>query len=100
MDLNRIVMFSATTMNASHASSAMDIVLGSFRYAINDPQNKDAASEVMKNVVRLMWHREHDGEKYLGERGLIFRPKEVRSDGIRAEYDKLKTYIGELIKGV
>jgi hypothetical protein len=98
VDLSRIILFSATTMNASHASSAMDIVLGSFRYAINDPQNKVAAAEMMKNVARLMWHKEREGEKYLGERGLIFRPKEVKSDRIRAEYDQLKSYIGDLIK--
>lgn len=95
--LDRIVLFAASTVGASHACSATDIVLGSFRYCINDPQNVDAAKEMMANVIKLLWH-ERDGETiYLFGRGLIFAPKNVKSAGYKAEYDELLDHINSLI---
>jgi len=100
--LDRIQLFAATVISASHISSAMDIVLGSFRYAINDPQNPQAARAMMVNVVRLMWYREHEGEKYLGDRGLIFRPdpESIRVDAYREQYNNLRAYLQELVDEV
>jgi hypothetical protein len=40
--LDRIVMFSSTCINASHVSSVMDIVLGTWRYCINQPKTTAA----------------------------------------------------------
>jgi hypothetical protein len=54
--LDRIALYGMTTVGASHAASAVDIVLGSFRYCVNNPRNKDAAGEMMKNVINMMWH--------------------------------------------
>lgn len=102
LPLDRIQLFAATVINASHLSSAMDIVLGSFRYAINDPPNDAAAKDMMKNVARLMWYREHEGNKYIGERGIVFRPirKNIRVSDYRQQYDDLEAYLQSLIKDV
>jgi hypothetical protein len=86
--LNRVKLFTATCINGSHASSAMDIVLGTFRYCINQPKNIAAAKKMMANVTRLIWH-EQDGENiHAMERGLIFRPKlpNISVPAYKAEY--------------
>jgi hypothetical protein len=97
--LDHIRLFAATCNNASHASSAMDIVLGTFRYCINNPANREAAATMMGDVVNLMWH-ERDGRtiKALG-RGLVMRPKRehIRVDAYKAEYDGLIDHINQLL---
>jgi hypothetical protein len=96
--LDRIKLFASSCSNASHASSAMDIVLGAFRYCINDPRNVDAAKAMMVSVTRMIWHvREGDQIHAMG-RGLVFRPKEVKVASYKAEYEALLAHINTLIK--
>lgn len=97
--LDRILSFSSTCDGASHLSSAADIVLGSFRYCINDPRNVEAATEMMRNVASMMWHRSIGDNRYLGDRGLIFRPPidRVRSRPLRQQYEELRDHIEGLI---
>ena len=95
--LDRIKLFTSTCSNASHASSAMDIVLGSFRYCINAPRNVQAAKAMMANITKLIWCT-RDGETYFVlEKGLVFRPKTVMHPPYRAEYDALLKAINELL---
>ena len=97
--LDRIKLFSATCSNASHASSAMDIALGSFRYCLNNPKKTDTVSEMMKNVVNLMWH-ERDGDTiYTGGRGLIVRPERdnIKFKPYKSDYDQMFAHINELL---
>jgi hypothetical protein len=99
VSLTRIKLLASTCINASHASSAMDIVLGSFRYCINNPANLDAAKEMMVNVTRLIWHvRDGDNIRAM-ERGLIFRPKleNILVAEYRREYNALLEHINSLI---
>lgn len=100
VDLDRIILFSSTCINASHLSSAMDIVLGSWRYCINNPPNTDAAHAMMTELIKLIWC-ERDGEKlYALEKGLVFRPKKVTREDYRAKYMALLTHINELIADI
>ena len=90
--LDRIKLFSATCVEASHANSAMDIVLGSFRYCVNDPQNLDAAREMLNSVIPLIWTKTlPDGSKTGSGCGLIYRPPldDIRVDNYRQEYQTL-----------
>jgi hypothetical protein len=72
--LDRIKLFGASCVNASHANSAMDIVLGSFRYCINDPSNIAAARKMMARVMSLMWHKKLAGGPEVLDNGLVIRP--------------------------
>lgn len=54
--LDKIKMFAFSCINASNAMSALDIVLGSFRYCINNPRNPEAAQKMIPHVLRIMWH--------------------------------------------
>jgi hypothetical protein len=97
--LDRVKLFAATCINGSHASSAMDIVLGSFRYCINQPTNIQAAKTMMANVTRLIWHEREGDNIYAMERGLVFRPKvsNINVPAYKAEYMALVDHINSLI---
>lgn len=99
--LDRIKMFAASCINASHAMSALDIVLGAFRYCINSPRNPQAAREMIPQVVRIMWHR-YDPQTdtyYTAGMGLIVRPPldGIRVPAYRQEYDQFFEHINALL---
>ena len=85
--------------NASHANSVMDIVLGSFRYCINNPKNKDAARHMMGRVVDILWHSKEGDKYHMLDKGLIVRPEmpNIKSPTIKAEYNELFRHINELL---
>jgi len=95
--LDRIVMFSSTCINASHVSSVMDIVLGSWRYCINQPRNTEAAKAMMNELVKLIWHTKHGDDIDALELGLVFRPIDVKHPPYKAEYDALLKQINQLL---
>jgi hypothetical protein len=98
VDLDRIKLFGSSCSNASHGSAAVDIVLGSFRYAINE-RNKPAAGLLMKKVVPMMWG-ERDGADYnVNEKGLILRPMlpKITVTNYRKKYDDLLEYVNKLV---
>lgn len=100
--LERIKLYGATCINASNANSAMDIVLGSFRYCINNPANIDAAREMIAKIVSLMWHT-RIGETYcVLDRGLIVRPDLSRLQQdyptFKPDYDRLFENINALLQ--
>lgn len=97
VELDRVRVFGATCINASHACSAMDIVLGSFRYCINQPKNVPAAKQMMANVTRLLWHQTIGETIYALEKGLVLRPKKIEVEAYRAEYKALIDHINMLI---
>jgi hypothetical protein len=100
--VDRIKLFAATCNNASHMSSAMDIVLGTFRYCINKPENVAAASEMMRSVVELMWHEQRGQTILATERGLVMRPvvENIQMKQYRDEYHALIQHINSLLAGV
>ncbi|MFQ5798915.1 MAG: hypothetical protein ACE5H0_09520 [Bacteroidota bacterium] len=99
--LDRIKLFGSTCLGASHANSAMDIVLGSFRYCINSPRNLEAAREMLKQVVRLMWHMRSGDRVSVRGRGLILRPEiaDIRVDEYKREYEELIEHLKSLFPG-
>lgn len=97
--LSRIKLFATSCVNASHANSVMDIVLGTFRYCINEPANQGAAQQMMRDIFQLLWRREQTSNS-LQTDGLIFRPpiNEILSSRFQDEYrDLLKRLEGLLI---
>jgi hypothetical protein len=99
--LPRIKLYASTCINASHANSAMDIILGTFRYCINNPSNIQAAKKMMAGVIELMWHRKQDDVYHVIERGLIVKPSfpKLRSDypTFLSDYDDLFSRINSLL---
>jgi len=96
--LDRVKLYASTCIGASHASSAMDIVLGAFRYCINNPRNPHAARQMLGAVASMMWGRRDGGTLHVRGRGLILRPeiKDIRHDAYRDKYNALIAHLKTL----
>ncbi|MCP3797952.1 hypothetical protein NLX83_01645 [Allokutzneria sp. A3M-2-11 16] len=98
--LDRVLMYGTTCDGASHISSAVDIVLGGFRWVVNSKDksiSNDTPKIIMKNIVQMMYTREGGDVKYVRDYGLILRPRVVAAPAYKAEYDSLMTYFRTLI---
>jgi hypothetical protein len=73
---------------AEHMCSVADVLLGAFRYCVNEPDDEEAGKAMYPIIVGMMWNHERDGKTVLHERGLVFRPME-KSLQYQAEYDAL-----------
>lgn len=97
-NLDRIRLFGSTWIGASHIASAVDIVLGAFRYCVNTPKNEAAAAEMIASVAELLWGERVGDELLVLEKGFVLRPQieNIRVDEYRAEYEALIARLGEL----
>ncbi len=95
--LHRIKAFGFTCDGASHASSAVDIVLGSFRYCVNASENTEAARRMFPRVMQVMWHKRRGNKIFFREYGLYLRPRNVGVQEHRDEYDRLLTRLSNLL---
>ena len=95
--LNRILMYAASCEGASNAMSAIDILLGSFRYCVNERDKDIAPKKMLPVLAKMMWYREHEGVRHLRERGLLLRPKNVKVADYKDAYDDLVDHLQGLI---
>jgi len=95
--LDRIVGIARAHVDWSHCLSANDVVLGAFGYSINHPGH-EVANDMMRRVNRMFWHDEMDGVRYMGERGLIRRPKgNIEVAEIRERYQRIEEHLDRLL---
>lgn len=97
IELKNIRLFGSSCDNASNLSSAMDIVLGAFRFCINQPSNQQPAKIMMNKVVKLLWADRTETVINPFEKGLTFRPKTVTVPTYKAQYDSLIDQINSLL---
>jgi hypothetical protein len=95
--LERIHLFASSCEGASHAMSAIDILLGSFRYCVNERHRSIAPREMLPIIVGMMWHRKTGDTYYIRDRGLIFRPKHVQLPEYQQAYDELTKHLINLL---
>ncbi len=101
--LERIKLYASSCDNASHLNSLSDIVIGSFRYCINNPLNSEAAKKMMGNLVQLIWgnkHRSNPDHIDPFEKGLTFRPRpeDIRVPEYKKDYDLLLENLNSLLQ--
>lgn len=98
--LDRILLNGTTCINASHLASAIDIILGTFRFCVNSPAQNDKIKGMLFSVAKMMWYRAEGENRYLRERGLIIRPKVIKVPAYQKDYDDLINRLQELLKGL
>lgn len=92
--LEHLLGYGFTCDGASHASSVADVLLGGFRYILNEPHRDIAGKAIAKSLVPLMWYKSGpDGTKMFGNRGLILRPLDVKSPKYQADYQEIRDRI-------
>jgi hypothetical protein len=96
--LDRIHAYGATCAGAGHVNSVMDIVLGSFRYCVNESANDDAARDMLRAVMPLMLSAQGQDGRITGY-GLLLRPKSINAPAHKREYDSLVKRLNELATG-
>jgi hypothetical protein len=97
--LDRILGFSHSADGTSHLCSVADILLGAFRYCVNEPDNEEAGKAMFPMLMEMMWKRTQRGQTYVNECGLVFRPQEVQVAKYKAEYDGLTTRLQGYLDG-
>jgi hypothetical protein len=89
--LEKVIGYSMTCDGASHFASIADILLGSFRYCVNEPEKDIANAAIFPTLVRVMWYRETEsGKKRLIDYGLTLRPATIRVEKHKKDYDDLR----------
>lgn len=100
--LERIVGFHYSAIGQSHFGSVIDIVLGSFRFAINAfTRGEDKQSEEKLNTAKILltqlaplFLREGAGN-YVSEISLFLSPKSVRVQRYRKRYEDVASFLSE-----
>lgn len=98
VSLPRIKLYGATCDGASHLSSAVDIVLGAFRYCVNEVEKTEVPRQLLPRVAYMMYHRKIAGVRHLRDHGLVLRPQAVRVDTYREEYEALVERLAKLME--
>ena len=94
--LERIVGYHYSAIGQSHLAGVIDIVLGSFRYAVNAHTRKDegrlkSAAKLLPLLAPLFFRERDDGN--VSELSLMFSPKAVRNAKFRAAYEELRAFL-------
>lgn len=89
--LDRIKLFGASAVGAGHLNVAVDIVLGGFRYCVNESAKEQVAVEIMRGIVPMLWCKDTENGPDARGRGLILRPKleDIKDLAYRKEYEDL-----------
>lgn len=94
--LENILLYSFSCDGASHAMSATDILLGGFRYCVNNREAREISKTILRQLARMIWSRESGDSRVFSERGLRFRPKDIRSPSYQQRYGELVAHLNDL----
>src|SRR5262249_49588574 len=56
--LDRIVGLASTGNGASNSASIADVIIGAFRYCMNEPDKDIAGGAILPQIVNLMWKKD------------------------------------------
>jgi hypothetical protein len=88
--LEKVIGLASTCDSASHLASLTDILVGSFRHCVNQPDKDIANAAIFPTLIRVMWHRENGDEtKTLQEYGLTLRPETIEVEAHKRDYNDL-----------
>lgn len=100
VSLSRVCAFTLTSVGASHLGSLVDIVLGSFRYCINEREKLDVPKVMLPDLVKLMWKRKVGKNLVVTGYGLVFSPEieKVKALKYRQEYQGIKDHMNSILR--
>lgn len=86
--LENIWCYGTVSIGSTHISSMVDIVLGAFRYCVNEITKQTVPIQLYSKVRPLMLCEGGDLKK-IEEWGLFLRPKEIKAESYKQDYDLL-----------
>jgi hypothetical protein len=87
--LSRILGFAQEVNGSSHMCSVADIMLGAFRYCVNEPGNPDAGKAMFPILMEMMWKRDQGVSTVVNDYGLVFRPATIDETKYQTDCDAL-----------
>jgi hypothetical protein len=97
--LDRVLGLSHGVDGSSHMCSVADILLGAFRYCVNEPDNEEAGKAMFPVLMGMMWKSERDGTTTVSDYGLCLRPTTVKEAKHQSEYDSLMVRLRGYLEG-
>ena len=86
----RLNLFAQSCIGASHIGSVVDVVLGAFRFCVNDVTGAAKGTTAMlPAVLSLMYFREFKGRPVILDYGFMLRPQHVVMAAYKAKYEEL-----------
>ncbi len=98
--LDRILGFGHAVDGSSHMCSVADIMLGAFRYCVNEPENPEAGKAMFPVLVSMMWKSQRNGASTVNDYGLCLRPAEVKEPKHQSEYSDLTVRLRGYLDGM
>ncbi len=96
MRLSNIVGFHYSSVGQGHGPSLIDVLLGSFRFALNSHvRNKEEHLETACQILDLMKPLFVFDSNVISELSFIFSPKVIKANSYRAKYEALKSFLEE-----
>jgi hypothetical protein len=89
MRLGRILGFGHAVDGSSHMCSVADMMLGAFRYCVNEPENKEVGKARFPTLMGMMWKHKRNGNTYVNDYGLALRPAQITIRKHQDEYEAL-----------
>jgi hypothetical protein len=97
--LERVLGYSFTCDGASHHSSLADIIIGGFRYVMNEPERDVAGRSIVQSLGPIFWGKQNSaGVNFIGERGLVLRPKSLSAPSYQADYAEVRARLTDWSK--
>jgi hypothetical protein len=93
--LENVWCYGTINIGTTHIASMVDIVLGAFRYCVNEMARKSVPLKLYKKVRPLMLCESGNPSK-VNEWGLFLRPKEVKAVSYKQDYDALLKHLESL----
>lgn len=97
---DRVVLFASTCDGASHVSSAVDIVLGAFRWVVNSKDKEEQRTNgegMMRSVAKMMYSETRaDDARMIRGRGLLIRPRVFQ----RKHFEEMSNELVEYLQGL
>jgi hypothetical protein len=93
--LENVWCYGTINVGTTHIASMVDIVLGAFRYCLNEMVRKNVPLILYKKVRPLMLC-ELGNPSRVKEWGLFLRPKDVKATSYKQDYDALLKHLESL----
>lgn len=90
--LENVWCYGTVNIGTTHVASMVDIVLGAFRYCVNEMVSRNTPVGLYRKVRPLLLC-EPGNPANVKEWGLFLRPREVRAASYKQEYDALLQYL-------
>ena len=89
--LKYVISIEQTSSGVSHLASVTDVIVGAFRFIMNEPDKDKVGSILLKELVQLMWGQtDINGTKNLRDRGLCIRLLKISHQGHQADIEALR----------